>query len=168
MRTFSLALFSLIVLAHCIAPPAENAATSDLYAQITAPEAAFDSTLATRVGADKYGMRSYVLAYLKAGPNRSQDSLEAAELQKAHLKNITRLAAEGKLVLAGPFLDDGETRGIYIFNVETLEEAAALTETDPAVQAGRLVMELHPWYGSAALPLITPLHKRLEQQSVSE
>ena len=128
----------------------------------------FDSALAAAVGADQYGMKQYVLAYLKAGPNRNMDSATADSLQKAHLKNIMRMADEGKLVVAGPFLDDGDVRGIYIFNVATIEEAKALTETDPAIQAGRLEMELHPWYGSAALVLLNNLHKRIEKKSVAD
>ena len=56
-----------------------------------------------------------------------------------------KMAADGKLVMAGPFLDNGELRGIFIFDVATLEEAKALTEADPAVKAGKLIMELHPW-----------------------
>lgn len=47
------------------------------------------------------------------------------------MKNIGRLADEGKLIVAGPFLDNQEIRGIYIFNVSSIEEAKALTETDP-------------------------------------
>ena len=120
----------------------------------------YDSAYAQKLGADDYGMKTYVFAYLKAGPYRSQDSAEATNLQRAHLNNITRLANEGKLVLAGPFLDDGEVRGIYIFNVSTLEEARELTETDPAILAGRLVMELHPWYGSAALIDLNKWHTK--------
>jgi uncharacterized protein YciI len=77
------------------------------------------------------------------------------------MENIGRMAKEGKLVLAGPFLDDGQLRGIYIFNVETIAEAEALTNTDPAIKAGRLVMELHPWYGSAAVQEINGIHGRL-------
>lgn len=138
-----------------------------LYEEITDSPIGYDSSFAQKLGADPYGMRKYVLAYLKRGPNRNQDSLTAANLQKAHLENIVRMAEAGKLVLAGPFMDDGEVRGIYIFNVATIEEAQALTATDPAIQAGRLSMELHPWYGSATLPLITPLHKRLEKTSVA-
>ncbi|HAD14615.1 MAG TPA: hypothetical protein DCF33_19490, partial [Saprospirales bacterium] len=114
------------------------------------------------------GMKKYVMAFLKRGPNRSQDSTTAAQLQKGHLDNINRLAESGKLVLAGPFMDNGDVRGIYIFNVATIEEASALTATDPAIQAGRLTMELHPWYGSASLPLILPLHKKLEKQNVAD
>lgn len=124
----------------------------------------FDAELAKKYGADDYGMKKYVMAYLKRGPNRSKDSATRAELQRAHLENITKMAEEGKLVLAGPFLDDGEVRGIYIFNVETIEEAESLTNTDPAIQAGSLVMELHPWYGSAALLEINNLHKKISKQ----
>lgn len=128
----------------------------------------FDSALAAAVGADEYGMKQYVFAYLKEGPNRSQDSATVADLQKKHLENIMRMATEGKLVIAGPFMDDTEVKGIYIFNVATVEEAQALTETDPAIQAGRLTIELHPWYGSAALVLLNNLHKRVEKKSVAE
>jgi uncharacterized protein YciI len=91
------------------------------------------------------------MAFLKKGPNRDQSKEEANELLRAHMDNIGRLTDEGKLVLAGPFMDDGEVSGIYIFNVKTIEEAKALTETDPAIQAGSLIIDLHPWYGSAAL-----------------
>ena len=126
----------------------------------------YDSTLAIELGADDYGMKQYVMAFLKSGPNRSQDSLEAARLQKAHMDNIGRMAEEGKLILAGPFMDDGEIRGIYIFNVKTVEEARALTQTDPAIQAGRLVMELHPWYGSAALMRVNDWHSRLQKEEI--
>lgn len=121
----------------------------------------FDSIKAYEYGADEYGMRKYVMAFLKKGPNRDRDSAEAYDLQMAHLENIGKMAEEGKLVLAGPFMDDGELRGLYIFNVETVEEAKALTETDPAIQAGSLVMELIPWYGSAALVGVNAEHKRV-------
>ncbi len=121
----------------------------------------YNLLLAQHLGADNYGMKQYVMAFLKAGPNRSQDEETAAKLQTAHLKNIQRLAVEGKLLLAGPFLDDGNVRGIYIFNVPTLDEAEKLTQTDPAIQAGSLVMELHLWYGSAALQQINELHNAI-------
>lgn len=128
----------------------------------------FDPDLAKKWNADQYGMSKYVLAFLKKGPIRNQDSLTVVKLQEAHLANIARLAKEEKLVLAGPFLDDGEFRGIYIFNVETVEEAKSLTETDPAVKAGRLIMELHPWYGSAALKEVNYLHKRISRLKIGD
>lgn len=121
----------------------------------------FDKELADKLGADEYGMKKYVIAFLKAGPNRDQDSLTAVRLQQAHLANIQKLAKEEKLALAGPFLDNGDLRGIYIFDVESVEEAKKLTETDPAIQAGRLTMELHPWYGSAALKQVNQIHDKV-------
>jgi len=129
-------------------------------------EMVYDSVLAQKLGADEYGMRKYVMAFLKAGPNQDQDSIAAAQLQRAHLDNIFRLADEGKLAVAGPFLDGGDLKGVYIFNVSTVEEARALTETDPAIKAGRLVMELHPWYGSAATMMINDWHKKVQKTKI--
>lgn len=128
----------------------------------------YDSAFATKLGADEFGMKEYVIAFLKRGPNRNQDSTTAADLQKKHLDNIMRMSEEGTLIVAGPFMDDGDVRGIYIFNVKTVEEARTLTETDPAIQAGRLEMELHPWYGPATLQLESKLYKLVEKKSVAE
>jgi uncharacterized protein YciI len=61
------------------------------------------------------------------------------------MANINRLAELKKLIAAGPFGDDGRLRGIFVFRVGSSEEAKTLIETDPAVQAGRLAMEIHPW-----------------------
>ena len=124
----------------------------------------FDAELAKKLKADDYGMRQYVMALLKAGPNRDRSPEEARKLQAGHMANINRLAAEGKLVLAGPFADNGPLRGIYIFDVTTVAEAEALTKTDPAIQAGSLVMELHPWYGSAALMMVNEVHAKIEKE----
>ncbi|HEX5025995.1 MAG TPA: YciI family protein [Agriterribacter sp.] len=128
----------------------------------------YDEALAKKLGADEYGMKQYVMAFLKSGTVKIKDSAQRASLQQAHLKNIMRLAAEGKLVVAGPFLDNTSLRGIFIFNVASVEEAKALTATDPAVIAGTLEMELHPWYGSAALAETLEIHKKLEKKKVAE
>lgn len=123
----------------------------------------YDAALAQKVGADDYGMKKFVIAFLKKGPNRNLSTEESKKLQRAHLDNISTLAAEGTLVLAGPFLDDGDLRGIYIFDVETIQEAEALTKTDPAIQTGSLMMELHPWYGSAATSLVGEWHSKIQK-----
>ena len=128
--------------------------------------AVYDSVLAKKLGADDYGMKKYVMAFLKRGPNRSPDSAVRAQLQQAHLQNIQRMADKGKLIVAGPFLDTLDVRGIYIFNVESVEEAKALTETDPAIKAGSLVMELRPWYGSAALIESVKTHKTIAKSGI--
>lgn len=129
-------------------------------------EPGYDAEKAARYGADDYGMKKFVFAFLKRGPNRDLDSAKAAELQSAHLQNINRLAEERKLVLAGPFFGDGDLRGIYVFDVPTIEEAEALTNTDPAIQQGSLVMELMEWYGSAALLEINDIHMSIMKEDI--
>ena len=127
--------------------------------------AEFDGERARRLGADAFGMRSFVVALLRKGPNRDQDEQTADALQRAHLDNIHRLTETGKLVLVGPFLDDGDLRGLFVFDVQSVAEARALTETDPAIAAGRLKMDLHPWYGSAALLDLSAIHRTIAQKS---
>ena len=94
---------------------------------------------------DMSQMKTYYMAFLKRGPYQPTDTAEVNGIQRAHMAHIRKMAADGKLVMAGPFLDNGDMRGIFIFDVATLEEARALTEADPAVKAGRLILELHPW-----------------------
>ena len=93
-------------------------------------------------------MKTHYLVFLKKGPNRKEGddkTPEVQELQKAHIANINRLAEMKKLVVAGPFGDDGDLRGIFVFRVASLAEAQELCDTDPMVKIGRLVVELHPW-----------------------
>jgi uncharacterized protein YciI len=79
------------------------------------------------------------------GPNRNHDSLTAAKIQEGHMANITKLANSGKLITAGPFMEDANWRGIFILRCDTKEEAEELVKTDPAVVSGRLTYEVHPW-----------------------
>lgn len=126
----------------------------------------YDPKLAAKYKADDYGMGTYVIAFLKTGPNKSASDEEKAALQKAHMENINRLAEEGKLILAGPFFDDPEMRGIYIFDVETVEEARALTASDPMIQQGVLIMDLKKWYGSAAIRAVNELHHKVSKEII--
>jgi len=86
------------------------------------------------------------LAFLTRGDKWTPEKTPATEeIQKGHMANINRLAEMKKLVAAGPFGGNGRLRGIFVFRVGSLDEAQALTASDPAVQAGRLAMEIHPW-----------------------
>lgn len=96
--------------------------------------------------ATPFKLTTAYLAFLTRGAKWTPEETPAtAELQKAHMANIYRLAETKKLVVAGPFGDDGQLRGIFVFKVATLAEARALADTDPAVQAGRLALDIHPW-----------------------
>ncbi|MFN2576702.1 MAG: YciI family protein [Pyrinomonadaceae bacterium] len=92
--------------------------------------------------------------FLKKGPNRKEGddkNPQVQELQKAHIANIKRLAEMKKLVAAGPFGDDGDLRGIFVFRVGSLQEAKDLTATDPMIKSDRLRIELHPWRAPAGV-----------------
>jgi uncharacterized protein YciI len=134
-------------------------------AEATAPKAAFDADLAKRLGADERGMKMYVLCILKSGPKDTEvKGKEREDIFAGHFANISRLAGEGKLAVAGPFgKNDKSWRGLYIFNVATIEEAEKLVVLDPAVKAGVFVPELVPWYGSAAMMVVTETHQRLQK-----
>ncbi len=88
----------------------------------------------------------YHLVFLRRPANAPPLDADAVQkLQEAHLANIRRLAKEGKLVLAGPFLDDTPLRGIFALKTESMDEARQWTLTDPAVQANRFAPEFHIW-----------------------
>lgn len=91
-------------------------------------------------------MKQYYFVMLMSGPNRGQDSATAAVLQKGHMENMTKMHKDGKLLVAGPFGDNGNWRGIFILDCATKEEAETLVKADPAVKAGRLAYEIHPWW----------------------
>ena len=62
------------------------------------------------------------------------------------MAHLNKMAAAGKMNIAGPLMEDGDIRGICIYDTASLEEARQLAESDPAVRSGRLTVEIHPWY----------------------
>lgn len=87
---------------------------------------------------------TYYLALLRAGPHRSQPEAEAERIQAAHLAHLNALTQAGKRVAGGPFLHDGVLRGMSVYAV-SLDEARRLANADPAVKAGRLVVDFYSW-----------------------
>jgi len=91
-------------------------------------------------------IKQYWFVMLLKGPNRDQDSVTAAKIQQGHMANINRLYNAGKLKVAGPFGDDGNWLGIFIFDSPSKEEVEKDLKTDPAIESGRLNYDIHPWY----------------------
>ena len=125
----------------------------------------YDAELAKKLGADDRGMKMYVLCILKTGPNdASYKGKPRDEIFAGHFANIQNLAQQGKLAIAGPFeTNERNYRGLYIFNVPTIEEAEKLVVLDPAVKAGVFVPELTLWYASASLMATYEIHKKIEK-----
>jgi hypothetical protein len=120
--------------------------------------------LADSLGADSYGMKMYVMAILKTGTAQITDKKLSDSLFVGHMNNIGRLVESGKLIIAGPLeKNEHNYRGIFIFNVKTIDEAKALTKMDRAITSGIFDVEYFNWYGSAALPMYLPVHKKIEK-----
>jgi uncharacterized protein YciI len=147
-------------LAFCLLLSIETAAQTD---SVKSP--AYDADLAKKLGADERGMKVYVLCILKTGPKDAEiKGKDRDDIFAGHFANIGRLADEGKLAVAGPFgTNDRTWRGLYIFNVPTIEEAEKLVILDPGVKSGIFVPELTLWYGSASLMATPEIHKRIQK-----
>jgi uncharacterized protein YciI len=124
-----------------------------------------DSALIRRTGADPHGMKAYQFVLLKTGPNKDTTKALRRTAFQGHFANIQRLSEEGKLLLAGPFSGEGAWEGLFIFNTKSKEEAEQWAQSDPAIRAGYLSAEVHPWFGTAEVMLLPELHKKLQAKA---
>ena len=112
---------------------------------------------------------TYYFGMILSGSERSQTTEEAEEIQAAHLANIVRLADEGLMALAGPFWNDDNSntiRGLFVYNVDSIEHAQELVKTDPAVQKNRLAVDVYPWIGSKTMKYTEPVEMRGYQAAI--
>ncbi|MEL7422566.1 MAG: YciI family protein [Bacteroidota bacterium] len=110
-------------------------------------------TFLHNTGDTTYLMKQYYMCLLKSGPKRDQSAEEAAVIQENHLAHLSQLATDRKICLAGPFADDSGIQGVVIYSTPTYEEAVTLASADPAVKAGRLVVEIHPFWAAVGAQL---------------
>ena len=89
---------------------------------------------------DLVGGNTFV--FLNTNPDRPELPKEEVDsLQAGHMANIGRLVKERKMIAAGPFYTGG---GIFIFDTNK-EDTDAVLNTDPAIAAGRFVIETIPF-----------------------
>jgi uncharacterized protein YciI len=129
-----------------------------------APAPHYDAALAKSLGADERGMRPYVLVILKTGPNKAPEGPARTKMFEGHFANITRLATEHKLVLAGPLDGTDGRRGIFVFATPDIEQAKSYVATDPVIVNGEMAAEYHKFYGSAGLMMVNEIHNKLRQK----
>lgn len=128
------------------------------------PGAQYDSALAASLGGDEHGMRSYVLVILKTGPTRVPDGPARKAMFAGHFANMERLAAEKKLVVAGPLDGVLGRRGIFVFATPDIETAKTYVDTDPVIVNGEMVAEYHKLFGSAALMMVNDVHNKIQKK----
>jgi uncharacterized protein YciI len=125
--------------------------------------AAYDAELAGELGADDYGMKSYVLVILKEGTKTDFTEERRKELFTGHQNNMRKWAEQGKLIVAGPFYpNENGLEGIFILDID-INEANETLSSDPAISANALSYEAYRWYGSAALPVYLDTHYKIEK-----
>ena len=94
-------------------------------------------------------LEAFELVLLRVPENApSYDDAELARIQAEHLAHHDRLRGSGQVVTNGPVRDqpDASLRGLSFYRTGSLEQARQLDEADPAVQAGRLAIEIMTWY----------------------
>jgi uncharacterized protein YciI len=93
----------------------------------------------------------YQLGLLVRGPGWTPGRTPATDsIQAGHLANIGRMWEHGALLLAGPFMNGGELRGVFVFRPGE-DPLDSLMAGDPAIAAGRLECRLYPWLAPPGL-----------------
>ncbi|MEZ4737931.1 MAG: YciI family protein [Flavobacteriales bacterium] len=109
----------------------------------------FDVTIADST----YHMKQYWFVLYTKGDAAPLDSVTSARTLEAHLAHQDEQAARGLIQLAGPFGDDGDWRGILLYDCDTKEEVEGYLHADPFVRSSHLKFEVHPWWGAIGTEL---------------
>ena len=123
-----------------------------------------DPALAKSLGGNDNGMRAYVLVLLKTGPNKMAAGPERTKMFEGHFANITKLAGEKKLALAGPLDGVNNMRGLFVMATDDIEEAKRHVAADPVIMHGEMVAEYHKFFGSAGLMAVNDIHNKIRRK----
>jgi uncharacterized protein YciI len=102
---------------------------------IRPPSAAAETTAATA--------KTTFLVIYRPGPAWAPGKPIKEQPPKEHGKYLLDLFAKGSMKFAGPFMDNAG--GAVVLEAANETEATALVKSDPAVQKGIFLYELHPW-----------------------
>jgi uncharacterized protein len=90
----------------------------------------------------------YLLVLLWSARNRVElAEAEADRLQRQHLGHLEAMCGAGHLLVAGPLFDqrNHRLRGICIYRPDHTTKTRQLANSDPAVKAGQLEIEIMGW-----------------------
>lgn len=124
----------------------------------------------TALGAAR-ATRDYVFVFITTGPLRTPTPEQSQEAIRGYFANMQRLAAEGELLIAGPFGEprsDPDHRGLFVFDETTVEAGMALAKTDPAAEMGVFTMTAHLFTTDAPLTDLPRLEKEDEARRLAD
>ena len=104
-----------------------------------------DLTLEPALDASSGTTTLYVALLIKGPRWTEEDTAARRELRLRRRRHLRSLKDAGYLIAAGPVPGRGEVRGILLLRASSLTAAHVLIAQDPAVLAGRLAVEVHPW-----------------------
>ncbi|MBC7745098.1 MAG: hypothetical protein H7096_08345 [Flavobacterium sp.] len=93
---------------------------------------------------DGLQFKEFFFEMLKRDPNRYQDLLTVQKRCARHMANIRTMTCGGKIVVAGPFNNWSNWRGIFIFKTKMMDDAKSLVINDPMIITGWLNHDIHP------------------------
>ena len=120
---------------------------------IIATAASAQRTFDVTIADSTYHMKQYWFVLYTKGDAPPLDSATSATTLKAHLEHQDEQAKRGLIQVGGPFGDNGDWRGLLLYDCETKEEVEGYLKADPFVRAGQLKYEIHPWYGAIGTTL---------------
>src|ERR1043166_3720165 len=89
----------------------------------------------------------FQMAIMKKGPKwESTAEAERSQILQQHPRSAIAMLQAGKAVVAGPFGDGSDLAGIFILRAKSADEAKTWIDADPAVKAGLMIPEMHPWF----------------------
>ena len=93
-------------------------------------------------------LETFELVLLRRPPEApAYDEETMDRIQREHLEYHASLRASGDIATNGPVMDqpDETLRGLTFYRTGSLARARELAEADPAVRAGRLVVDVMTW-----------------------
>ena len=90
-------------------------------------------------------LKPYFLYFLKKGP-RWNITEGNENLMPKYLAWLRRETEARRILFAGPVTDDGDIIAAAILEAVSTEEATAIANTNPGVETGHFLAELHPCF----------------------
>lgn len=127
----------------------------------------YDEALAKKLGADEFGMKKYVIAFLYRGdPVSEYSEVKRSEIQKGHMANITQTSRGRKDGFCRVIFLEIKKREVYSFSPsEVLKRPKVLTESGLAVKAGVLKTDQKEWNGSASLGMVVEISEKIAKNN---